>query len=357
MPDPKKKLVSNKVLAPRAAIDTNVDGLTERAYLELKDSGTKHARLVGNWAMQPDGEQNMLELYNYTMTLRNPWNCVGRHFGSKHVGIIVEFFDVILGNNPGFIHKEWKFYEQWMTLESDEFKGMFHYPYTYGIVVNGRSKQWKECVRKLKENHNTRHAGIVCWNVDGWCPDSGPIHEDDFVPCTYQFHFQVIDEKLCMTTMMRSQDALKGWWLDCFLYSNLAMMMASELDLPVGPYTVFQNNFHVYPSDMKEFDNLLREFRLYPGPEEGVMAPRLSTEDWMILQDALRYLYTTVEDGKDLYSKHFFDRLSEDYWKSLLAIVYTKYEPENEELGKYMACTSHSTWRQNILKEVMKCTD
>ena len=350
MPDPTGQRRTNKVLAPKSAIDNHVDLLTERAYYELIENGAENDRLVGDWAMQPEGEQKMLELYNYTMVLRNPWNCVGRHFGSKHVGILIEFFDVVRGDNPGFIHKEWKFYDKWRTLETPEF-GTRYYPYTYGVVINGRTRQWKECVRKLRENKNTRHAGIVCWNVEGWCPDSKPMHEDNFVPCTYQFHFQVIDGKLCMTTMMRSQDAIKGWWLDCFLYSNLAMMMADELGIPVGHYTVFQNNFHVYPSDRDALDAFLGQLRLYPGPVEGTLACKLSSHDSLQIFDALQHLYTCVEAGQPLYSSDYIDKLREPYWRSLLAIVFTKYDPTNQELDKYMICTSHSNWRQNIINE------
>lgn len=350
MPDPTGKRRTNKTLAPKNAIDNHVDVLTERAYLELVESGSKNNRLVGEWAMQPEEEQEMLELHNYTMVLRNPWNCVGRHFGSKHVGILIEFFDVIRGDNPGFIHREWKFYDKWRTLETPEF-GTRYYPYTYGIIINGQSRQWKECVRKLKENMNTRHAGIVCWNVDGWTPDADGVHQRDFVPCTYQFHFQIIDGNLCMTTMMRSQDALKGWWLDCFLYSNLAMMMADELDIPVGPYTVFQNNFHVYPSDRAALDAFLKDFRLYPGPVDGALAPKLSSRDSLAIHAALTHLYSAVEKGEALYSNQHIDEVSEPYWRSLLAIVFTKYDTANDGLGKYMICTSHSNWRQNILQE------
>tara|TARA_Y100000593_G_C4322446_1_gene344618 strand:- start:347 stop:1405 length:1059 start_codon:yes stop_codon:yes gene_type:complete len=351
MPDPTGKRRTNKVLAPKNSIANDVDTLTEMAYLDLVESGTSNNRLVGEWAMQPEGEQDMLELHNYTMVLRNPWNCVGRHFGAKHVGIIIEFFDVIRGDNPGFIHREWKFYEKWMTLNNTPF-GTKHYPYTYGIIINGASRQWKECVRKLKENMNTRHAGIVCWNTDGWCPDADGVHHRDFVPCTYQFHFQVIDGKLCMTTMMRSQDALKGWWLDCFLYSNLAMMMADELDIPVGHYTVFQNNFHVYPSDRAALDTFLSEFRLYPGPTEGSLAPKLSSADSLEIHTALLHLYSAVEKEEPLYTVEHIERIREPYWRSLLAIVFTKYDPKNKELEKYMVSTSHSNWRQNIINEV-----
>lgn len=329
--------------------DIHVDRLSERALLILDELASTNDRTVGSWAMQKDGNAGMKELHNIVMTLEKPENCIGSHFNASHVGIITEFFDIVLGLNPGFIHKEWKFYDQWRTKPNGE------YPYTYGQILHHMNhptarydfSQWDHTISKLKTNPNTRHAGMFCWDVE--------CHERDFVPCTYNFHFQFIEGKLCLTTMMRSQDALKGWYLDCFLYSHLLMMMGAELDCKIGTYSVFQNNFHVYPTDFKQLDERIQYYI-----ERGALTPvsdtssklcgKLTSKDKLAIYAALDYLYTTIEEGKGIYKLDLLDTIDNNHFKSLVALVYAKYEDKNSnETLKYINDNKAlQNWYRNI---------
>ena len=303
--------------------DLHVDRLSARALLILDELGTSNNRTVGNWAMQKEGEAGMKELHNIVMTLEKPENCIGSHFGSTHVGIITEFFDIALGLNPGNIHKEWKFYNQWRT-EPDG-----RYPYTYGAILHNMMhptarygfSQWDHTISKLKRTPNTRHAGMFCWDI--------PCHERDFVPCTYGFHFQYIEDKLCLTTMMRSQDALKGWYLDCFLYSHLLMMMSAELETEIGTYSVFQNNFHVYPTDFDDLDTRINYYmekaELDPIALNGSQCGVLTTKDKEAITVALDYLYTSIDEGKGIYKVHPLNDIRSTYFRALVALIYAKY--------------------------------
>ena len=331
-------------------IDTNVDKLSERALLVLALHGSENERAVGSWAMQKDGNVGMKELHNITMILEDPRNSIASHFGMKHIGIITEFFDIILGLNPGFIHREWKFYDQWRTSPDGK------YPYTYGQVLHKMMhpvaryefSQWGHTVSKLQQNPDTRHAGMFCWDV--------PCHERDFVPCTYGFHFQFIDGKLCMTTMMRSQDALKGWYLDCFLYSHLLMMMADEIGAEVGHYTVFQNNFHVYPSDFNDLDNRIDYYAEKEGrTPKGGLCPKLDFTDKKKIIDILEQLYTSIEKGKPIYNETLLDSIDNTYLRGLVALIHSKYI-EDVQFHKYLETEQMRMWYEKIRRE-QKCME
>ena len=337
--------------------DNNVDRLSERALLVLRMHGSEQDRTVGGWAMQKDGTAGMKELHNITMVLTDPRNSIGSHFGLQHVGILTEFFDIILGLNPGFIHQEWKFYDKWRTNTDSD--GERTYPYTYGQVLHNMEhpvarypfSQWDHTVSKLRRDMNTRHAGMFCWDI--------PCHERDFVPCTYVFHFQQIDGRLCLTTMMRSQDALKGWYLDCFLYSHLLMMMASEVGAKVGHYSVFQNNFHVYPSDFELLEERMEYYENLSTPHQttnGTMwCPALKTQDkhqiWVLLND----LYTSNEEGKAIYTLPYLDCIENSYLKGLVALICSKYY-EDEDFTKYLINHKMKIWYENIRRE-QKCME
>ena len=283
---------------------------TIEAYHNLSYRGKTNDRLVGSWAMQKDGEQKMLELHNYTMRVKNPNECI-LPYSRGHVGIITEFFDIALGLNPGFVHKQWPFYADW--LEGDK------YPYSYGDIIKS---QWDKVKEKLRKNPNTRHASIFCWDM--------ACHDRDFVPCTHMFHFQMIDGKLCLTVTMRSQDAIKGWYLDSFLYCHLLCIMAGQLGLEVGHYTVFQHNIHVYPGDIDLFAKRLIELEECSGYNHCKIPP-LTNDDYPALLEALNYVYSE----ESLYSVDPLHRIESDYYKSLMALIYA-YRWKEEPLGDLM---------------------
>ena len=298
---------------------------TIQLYEALKKYGVKNDRTVGSWAMQEDGEQSMLELHNHTMYVPSPDDAILPNYGKGHIGIITEFFDIVLGLNPGFVHHEWPFYADWIEENGK-------YPYTYGELIK---QQWDITRLKLTETDgNTRHASMFCWDLS--------CHYRDFVPCTHMFHFQKIDGRLCLTVTMRSQDAVKGWYLDSFLYTHLLCVMAKQIDMPVGMYTIFQHNVHVYPDDINTMNKRLgslREAQYYSNGE----IPGLTNDDYGPLYDALKYVY----EEKGIYTSAPLDRIDSDYYRSLMALIYAKNYPD-EDLSEYMHTPAHLNWYNTL---------
>ena len=66
------------------------------------------------------------------------------------------------------------------------------------------------------------------------------------VPCTIALQYQIRDDKLYATTVMRSNDIWLGWPYDVFCFTSLQTMMAMELGVDVGTYTHIANNLHLY---------------------------------------------------------------------------------------------------------------
>lgn len=294
----------------------------------MLSDATPNPREVGEWAMQKDGTQIMLEFHNVTMQIKDV-DMHGLPYGKGHVGVITELFDILLGLNPGYIHKEWAFYDDWRT---DDGK----YPYTYGDTIG---KQWNLVRQKLVDsNAETRHAGIFCW--DDSC------HDRDFVPCTYNFHFQKINNELCLTVTMRSQDAIKGWWLDSFLYCHLAKQMALELNMRCGPYTVFQHNIHVYPDDSDLFAMRATQLENHRGSYVyGAKIELLTSADKTNCLVALEHIYSE----QSLYSSEYLDNIGSDYWRSLMALIYAK-RTQDETYMKYANNQFHQNWMNKILR-------
>ena len=115
-----------------------------------------------------------------------------------------------------------------------------------GEVNSNYGYQWKRhdqldyVIAKLKENPNTRHAAITIYDAKEW-----PQYTKD-TPCTYAVQFTVLNNKLNMSVVMRSNDLWYGFCNDQYQFSNLQMLVAQRTGYDVGTYYHFAHNLHLY---------------------------------------------------------------------------------------------------------------
>ena len=115
-----------------------------------------------------------------------------------------------------------------------------------GNVRSNYGWQWKRNAQidyvtaKLKTNPKTRHAAISIF--DGKEFDT---YRND-TPCTYAVQFTIINDKLCMSVYMRSNDIWYGFCNDQYQFSSLQKMIARRLNLEIGWYYHHAHNMHLY---------------------------------------------------------------------------------------------------------------
>jgi len=103
-----------------------------------------------------------------------------------------------------------------------------------------RNDQLRKVINNLGQNHESRQAAISIYDgkeIDDYANDT---------PCTYAVQFTILDNKLNMSVVMRSNDLWYGFCNDQYQFSNLQMYVAYELNLPVGTYYHFAHNLHLY---------------------------------------------------------------------------------------------------------------
>jgi len=108
-----------------------------------------------------------------------------------------------------------------------------------------RNDQIGKVVKLLQDNPATRKATISIYDgkeIDTYSKDT---------PCTYAVQFTILDNKLNMAVLMRSNDLWYGFCNDQFCFSMLQKMMFNELktvhkDLEIGKYYHFAHNLHLY---------------------------------------------------------------------------------------------------------------
>ena len=109
-----------------------------------------------------------------------------------------------------------------------------------------RGRQLDRVITMLKNNSNTRQAAISIY-------DGKEINDyDNDTPCTYAVQFTVLNNKLNMCVVMRSNDLWYGFCNDQYCFSNLQVLVAHETKYEIGEYYHFAHNLHLYKDKINE---------------------------------------------------------------------------------------------------------
>jgi thymidylate synthase len=118
----------------------------------------------------------------------------------------------------------------------------------YGWQWN-RKDSLNKVIDKLKNNKNTRQAVLSIYDskeIDTYSKDT---------PCTNSIHFQIINQKLCMTVNMRSNDLWYGFCNDQYCFSKLQELVSLKLNIEIGWYYHFTSNLHLYDKNFINSQN------------------------------------------------------------------------------------------------------
>ena len=103
-----------------------------------------------------------------------------------------------------------------------------------------RNDQYEYIIDKLKHENDTRHAAISIY--DG----KENIEYENDTPCTYAVQFTIINDRLCMSVYMRSNDLWYGFCNDQYCFSMLQKKVSEDVNKEVGWYYHHAHNMHIY---------------------------------------------------------------------------------------------------------------
>ena len=115
-----------------------------------------------------------------------------------------------------------------------------------GNVNSNYGWQWRRndqidyVVNLLRNEPETRQATISIYD--------GKEH-DTFAfdtPCTYAVQFTIVNNRLNMCVVMRSNDLWYGFCNDQYCFSRMQEMVCNELNIELGTYYHFAHNMHLY---------------------------------------------------------------------------------------------------------------
>ena len=117
-----------------------------------------------------------------------------------------------------------------------------------GNVNSNYGWQWKRndqidyVIDLLRNEPDTRQAAISIYD----CKEHDTFTFD--TPCTYAVQFTIVDSKLNMSVVMRSNDLWFGFCNDQYQFSKLQWYVWNRLDINIemGTYFHFAHNLHLY---------------------------------------------------------------------------------------------------------------
>ena len=117
-----------------------------------------------------------------------------------------------------------------------------------GNVNSNYGWQWKRndqigyVIDLLKNEPDTRQAAISIYD----CKEHDTFTFD--TPCTYAVQFTILNNKLNMSVVMRSNDLWFGFCNDQYQFSKLQHYVLDRLgkDIEIGTYFHFAHNLHLY---------------------------------------------------------------------------------------------------------------
>jgi thymidylate synthase len=162
--------------------------------------------------------------------------------------------DNIINNKNRNFNKEYAEYEwQWYLSGNNNAKEISKKAKIWlkcmdknGNVNSNYGYQWNKgnqidyIVNELKNNKYSRRASISIYDAK----DRYNFKND--TPCTYAINFNIYNNKLNMSVMMRSNDLWYGFCNDQYCFSKLQELIANKLNISIGTYYHFTNNLHIY---------------------------------------------------------------------------------------------------------------
>lgn len=182
------------------------------------------------------------EIINAITVIEDPTRCIMkndiRNMPMRYA--IGEMLWYISGNNN--LKEIQKYTKAWDRMSDDGEKVNSNYGYC--IQHKFGFNQWEYIKEKLSNDSQTRQAIIHIKEPSN--------KESKDVNCTVCLQFMIRDNKLYLTTYMRSNDIWMGFPYDVFQFTAMQILLSMQLGVELGTYTHIAGSLHLYARDLKD---------------------------------------------------------------------------------------------------------
>lgn len=128
-----------------------------------------------------------------------------------------------------------------------------------GKCVVERIDQVGRAIEIFKKDPTRRTVVMHTWIPYRDLMKFGPKREDTSSPCLVLAYPQLVDGKLHMFVIMKTNDLYNAWPGNAYAFSELQKYIAEKLEVDTGTYTHFSVSMHIY-KDM--YNEVMRKFNL-----------------------------------------------------------------------------------------------
>lgn len=296
---------------------------------------TTYTSILENGDVVNASKGKNFEIRNAVLTLENPRSRLSiSETRSKLISCIGEFFWYLNGSDAlDFIEYYITDYKKYIDYEENEKLPVFG---AYGPRIFGENSQFDKIIEIFRKKQNSRRAVIAIYSKDDLLRED---HRD--IPCTCFLQFFIRDERLHLTTSMRSNDAAIGLVHDVFSFTLIQELLLAKLvryipNLKLGEYTHIVGSLHVYIKNVCEvkhylenegWQNITGMFPLDPSHVDEDLPKILNIEQTLRLD---KFLSLTE-----------LNELKDPFWKEMAVILYAYYffkksDLKNLESLKYL---------------------
>lgn len=298
--------------------EDTLDDLLNSVYNEVLNSGEEVKASKGS----------NLEIRNATLILRNPRARLSlAETKSTFISCLGEFFWYLSADDSiDFIEYYIKKYRQFIDFNEDESIAV---PGAYGPrIFKGQPNQFEKIFDLLKRKRDSRRAVIALYSKEDLLrSDSRDI------PCTCTLQFFIRNDRLCLTSYMRSNDAAKGLTHDIFSFTMIQEIMWAKLrehysNLALGDYTHIVGSLHLYNDSVEAIKHYLNiegwQYKVAMSP----MNPKVLEENLTKIKDLEKIL--REETNEEVL--HFLEEF-DDLWKEIAIILLAwSYIKKNDQV-------------------------
>lgn len=224
----------------------SIDDLLHQTYQYILENGEK---------VNPTRGANQ-EVRNCVLTLSNPRSRISlSEVRSKVISCVGEFLWYLTGSDSiEFIEYYITKYRERINFDEASIDPV---PGAYGPRIFGSSNQFEKIFELLKKSDSTRRAVISIYSKNDLV---GNDSRD--IPCTCTLQFFIRQNRLHLTSYMRSNDAAMGLVHDVFSFTLLQELMFVKLlfinpQLQLGEYTHIVGSLHIYNVDLPKIRHYL----------------------------------------------------------------------------------------------------
>jgi len=227
--------------------------LSSNMLVNAKDADEafeKWIEILINQDMEEDSRDGEVvgEVINAITVIEDPTRCI-MHNGLRKMPIryaFGEFLWYLSGNNK-FKNTISKYSKVWERLSDNG--DTVNSNYGYCIKKKFGFDQYEYVKELLEKDKNTRRAVIHIKE-----PMNTLEKDTKDLNCTICLQFFIRNEKLYMTTYMRSNDIWLGFPYDVFNFSALQVLLSMELEVELGTYTHISGSLHLYRKNLETIE-------------------------------------------------------------------------------------------------------